>query len=116
MQSRLGQTMLMEAAGYTVADQRLIYSAFFSLSLPLLYISMEEFERLMVSILDWPVKCIPDLFRTFNIRQGNRKSSVSLKQVSMDTLTNYIHSVFVMPGCNKYPSKNYTRCSPIPDN
>ena len=97
MQSRLGQTMLMEAAGYTVADQRLIYSAFFSLSLPLLYISINEFERFMVSVLGWPAKCVPDLFRTFNIRQGVRKSSVSLKQVYMLTLINHallIHYIY----------------------
>ena len=84
MQRKLGQTTLMEAAGFTVNDQRLIYSTFLTLTLPHLYISRDQFNKFMASILGWPVNCLPHLFRSFNIRyristkQGTKVGLISL--------------------------------------
>ena len=68
IQRKLGQATLTEAAKFSLADQRTIYKAYFSLTIPYLYISNEKFKKFMVSSLGWPSEALPNLFRSFNIR------------------------------------------------
>ena len=81
LQRKVGQTTLMEAAGFTVDHQRIIYSEFLMLTLPQLYISRDQFGKFMVSSLGWPEESLSHLFRSFNIRYRNNdahKSSVEV--------------------------------------
>ena len=71
IQRKLGQATLTEAAKLSLADQRTIYQAYFSLTIPHLYISYEKFKTFMASTLGWPSEALPNLFRSFNIRAKN---------------------------------------------
>ena len=64
----------MEAAGFTVDHQRMIYSEFLALTLPQLYISRDQFDKFMVSSLGWPEHSLSNLFRSFNIRYRNNEA------------------------------------------
>ena len=68
IQRKLGQATLTEAAKFSLSDQRIIYQAFSSLTIPHLYISKQQFNKFMVSTLGWPPEVLDNLFRSFNIR------------------------------------------------
>ena len=68
LQRKLGQATLTEAAKLSLSDQRIIYQAFFSLTVPHLYISKQQFNKFMASTLGWPPEVLDNLFRSFNIR------------------------------------------------
>ena len=82
MQRKVGQTTLMEAAGFTVDHQRMIYSEFLMLTLPQLYISRDQFDKFMVSSLGWPEESLSHLFRSFNIRYRNNEKHHSSAEVT----------------------------------